>query len=562
MPTSFRPYLPSQALLLSADLREWVPEGHLAHQVSDLVDSLDLSAFYAPYEGDGRRNAPYDPSMMVKVLIYAYATGTFSSRRIARKLEEDVALRMLAAGNFPQHRTVCEFRRRHLDDFRALFVEVVRVARSMGLASFGALSVDGTKVRANASKRKAMSYERMQREEARLEGEIEDILAAARSADDEEDALHGEGVRGGEVPEALRGRDGRLAAIREARARLDAEAREAPPRPKTKPDAAPAGRGAEPPRQGMKADAAAPAPAAREAEPPRQEMKADTAPANREASGEPPRQGMKADAAAGQAETAAREPVVEPVRQGMQPDVARAAREPAADPLLELRIRERRLKTIRASKGRLEAAARAADAGRKRRPSGHALGEPLPKAQSNFTDPESRIMKTSAEGFQQCYNAQLAVDEENQIVFAAHLGQGASDQNRLVPPPAGVKATFGVMPETALADAGYCNEAELVRLEERGADACVALARDGSKRPAADPVICPATRRMAEKLATPEGKARCARRKWLSEAPNGWIKEAMGFRRFSVRGLAKARGERDLAFLALNVKRMGRLAAS
>ena len=319
MPTSFRPYLPNQALLLPSDPREWVPEGHLAHQVSDLVDSLDLSAFYAPYEGDGRRNARCDPSMMVKVLIYAYATGTFSSRRIAGKLEEDVALRMLAAGNFPQHRTVCEFRRRHLEDFRALFVEVVRTARAMGLASFGALSVDGTKVRANASKRKAMSYERMQREEARLEGEVEGILAAARSADDEEDALHGEGVRGGEVPEALRGGERRLAAIREARARLDAEAREAPPRPKTKPDAAPADREAEPPRQEMKADAAAPPPA------------------NREASGEPPRQGMKADAAAGQAET--------------------AASEPAVDPLLELRIRERRLETIRASRGRLEAAA-------------------------------------------------------------------------------------------------------------------------------------------------------------------------------------------------------------
>ena len=171
-------------------------------------------------------------------------------------------------------------------------------------------------------------------------------------------------------------------------------------------------------------------------------------------------------------------------------------------------------------------------------------------------------MKTSAEGFQQCCNARLAVDEENQIVVAAHLGQGASDQNRLVPLLDELEKTFGVMPETALADAGYCNEAELARLEERGVDACVALARDGSKRPAAGPVICPATRRMAEKLATPEGKARCARRKWLSEAPNGWIKEAMGFRRFSVRGLAKARGEWDLVCLALNVKRMGRLAAA
>ena len=173
MPTTFRPYQPDQLLLLSPDLREWLPPGHLAHHVSDLVDALELRAFYAPYEGDGRRNAPYEPSMVVKVLIYAYATGVFSSRAIARKLEEDVAFRVLAAGNFPQHRTICEFRRRHLEDFERLFVEVVRVAREMGVVRFGTLSVDGTKVRANASKRKAMSYGRMLQEEARLKEEIE-----------------------------------------------------------------------------------------------------------------------------------------------------------------------------------------------------------------------------------------------------------------------------------------------------------------------------------------------------------------------------------------------------
>ena len=137
MPTTFRPYHPDQILLLAPDLREWVPEGHLSHQVSDLVDSLDLGSFYAPYEGDGRRNAPYEPSMMLKVLIYGYATGVYSSRAIARKLEEDVAFRMLAAGNFPQHRTICEFRRRHLEDFGRLFVAVVGVAREMGLVRFG-----------------------------------------------------------------------------------------------------------------------------------------------------------------------------------------------------------------------------------------------------------------------------------------------------------------------------------------------------------------------------------------------------------------------------------------
>ena len=376
------------------------------------------------------------------------------------------------------------------------------------------MSVDGTKVRANASKRKAMSYARMKKEEERLEREAVGLLAAARRTDAEEDEIHGEDVRGDEVSEALRGRDRRLAAIREARARLDAEARDTgPPRPRAKPAPAPAAREAEPPRQGTKADAAPakrPGPTRSPPPPPRQEMKAAPAPADGE---------------------------------------------PAADPSLELRIRKRRLETIRASKARLEAAARAADAGRKRPPVGRAIGEPAPKAQSDSPHPESRIMKTSAEGFQQCYNGHLAVDEKNQIVVAAHLGQGASDQNHLVPLLDEVKETFGVMPERALADAGYRDEAELSRLEERGVDACVAL----RSRPVPEPLACPATVRMAEKLATPEGKARYAKRKWLSEAPNGWIKEAMGFRRFSVRGLAKARGEWNLVCLALNVKRMGGL---
>ena len=145
MPTRFRGYQPDQILLMPPKLKDWVPEGHLPHQVSDVVDSLDLSAFYVPYEGDGRRNAPYSPAMLVKVLIYGYATGVFSSRGIARKLEEDVAFRMLGAGNFPQHRTICEFRRRHLPHVQALFLEAVRLAREMGLVRFGTLSIDGTR---------------------------------------------------------------------------------------------------------------------------------------------------------------------------------------------------------------------------------------------------------------------------------------------------------------------------------------------------------------------------------------------------------------------------------
>ena len=156
MPTRFRPYHPDQGLLLPPDLRDWLQEGHLAHHVSDLVDGLDLAAFYAPHEGDGRRKSPYEPRMMLKVLIYGYATGVVSSRGMAHKLEENVAFRVLAAGNFPSHRTICEFRRRHLGDFKRLFVEVVRLPAEARIANFGKLCIDGTKVRANASKRKAM----------------------------------------------------------------------------------------------------------------------------------------------------------------------------------------------------------------------------------------------------------------------------------------------------------------------------------------------------------------------------------------------------------------------
>src|ERR1700726_1099947 len=177
MPTSFRPYAPDQSLLLPPSPRDWLPEGHLAYFISETVDTLDLSAFYAPYEGDGRRNQPFEPAMMVKVLLYAYATGTFSSRRIARKLEEDVAYRVLAVGNFPAHRTICEFRQEHLKAFGELFVQVVRIAREAGVVRMGSLVVDGSKVKANASKHKAMSYGRMREEERRLQGQIAELTA-------------------------------------------------------------------------------------------------------------------------------------------------------------------------------------------------------------------------------------------------------------------------------------------------------------------------------------------------------------------------------------------------
>ena len=221
MRTTFRPYEPDQALILPPSLRDWLATDHLVFFVSDTIDQLDLSAFYGRYEGDGRRKQPYEPRMMVKVLVYAYATGTFSSRKIARKLEEDVAFRVLAAGNFPAHRTIAEFRRQHLKEFEALFVQVVTLARELKMIRLGTLAIDGSKVRANASKHKAMSYGRMKDEERRLRGEIKGLLERADAIDEEEDAEYGSDRRGDELPEELARRETRLEKIRAAKKRLE-----------------------------------------------------------------------------------------------------------------------------------------------------------------------------------------------------------------------------------------------------------------------------------------------------------------------------------------------------
>ena len=228
---------------------------------------------------------------------------------------------------------------------------------------------------------------------------------------------------------------------------------------------------------------------------------------------------------------------------------------------------------IRAAKARLEAKQRAADDARGRqpgqdrnpkggRPYKRAYGEPDEKAQSNFTDPESSIMKTSSEGFQQCYNAQAAVDAEHQLVVATDLTANASDQGELPVLLDAVKETFDAQPETVLADAGYCNERDLKDLEKRGVDGYVAPGREGKQAATRDLEAHPATGRMMEKLATPAGRTAYAERKWLSEAPYGWIKHALGFRRFSLRGLAKVRCEWDLVCLPLNVKRLHVLMAA
>lgn len=237
MPTKqFRSYHPHQVLLMPPSLQDWLPEGHLAYFISDVVDQLDLSRIEVEYEDELRGAPPYHPAMMVKVLLYAYCTGVFSSRKIARKLVEDVAFRVLAAGNTPDFRTVNRFRRRHLQALGELFEQVLRLAQRAGMVKLGTVALDGTKIRANASKHKAMSYGRMTQEEARLAEEVRQLLERAEQVDAEEDARYGADRSGDELPEELQRRETRLRRIREAKAALEAEARrraaeQAPPPP-------------------------------------------------------------------------------------------------------------------------------------------------------------------------------------------------------------------------------------------------------------------------------------------------------------------------------------------
>jgi transposase len=429
--------MPEQGLLLPMSLSEWLPEDHLAYFVSDAIDALDLQDFHARYEGDGRRRQPFDPRMMVKVLIYGYASGVFSSRKMATKLHEDVAFRMLCANNYPAHRTIREFRQLHLKEFSALFVQVVRLAQEAGLVSLGRVGVDGTKIKANASKHKAMSYARMQEEEARLKREVAGLLKQAEAQDQADEDRDGPDDHHGGLPAELKRRSERLKVIEQAKARLE----------------------------------------------------------------ERQRQADKADA---------RTVDEDGVTRGMT--------------------------------------------GRRCL---HAYGVPRPDAQDNFTDPDSRIMPTSAGGFEQCYNAQAAVDEGSQLIVAADLINNNSEAAMLLPMTDQVERNTGSSPRMILADTNYASEAGFRALENMGLSACVALGGEHKQRAVKSDL--PATVRMAQRLRTPEGRAHYRRRKIIPEPVFGWIKQVLGFRCFSLRGITAVSAEWRLMCTAMNLKRLHRL---
>ena len=225
MAKTYRSYQPEQALLLPPDLREWLPDGHLAYFVSELVDELDLLAIESYYEAETRGQPPYHPRLMVKLLVYGYCVGVRSSRKIAQRIDEDVAFRVLAAENRPDFRTLSDFRKIHLKALEALFEQVLRMALEAGAVKIGRVALDGTKMKANASKHKAMSWKRMRETERRLRREAREILAEVERVDEQEDARWGE-RRGDELPGELARRESRLARIREAKKALKRRARE------------------------------------------------------------------------------------------------------------------------------------------------------------------------------------------------------------------------------------------------------------------------------------------------------------------------------------------------
>src|SRR6266496_2981174 len=327
-------YDPEQRLLLPPDLRDWLPEGHLALFISDVVDELDLRAIVRRYEsGDGRGRPPYHPLMMVKLRVYGYCIGRVSSRKLEKATYEEVAFRVLGCNQHPDHDSIANFRQLHLPELAGLFVQVCEQA---GLVKLGHVAIDGSKLRANASKHKAMSYDRMCEKEEQLRAEVERLLKEAEEADAAEDKLYGKGVRGDELPAELARRESRLRKIREAKASLEAEAKEQ----------------------------------------------------------------AKAAAAAVEAKIAER--------------------------------KQREQETGKKTRGRAPQVVNVASA------------KPEAKAQRNFTDPESRIMKDGATGsFEQSYNGQIAVDGQAQIIVAATLTQADNDKQQLVPILAEVKANVG-----------------------------------------------------------------------------------------------------------------------
>lgn len=462
MGKSFLPDDVNQSLLFPPSLHDWLPEGHLARFLLDVVNALELGAIYASYEEkDGRGQSAYAPEVMVRLLLYGYATGVYSSRKIEARTYEDVAFRYLTGDQHPDHATIAEFRKRHLEALAGLFTQGLLLCEKAGLVKLGHVSIDGTKLKANASKHKAQSYARMGETEARLKQEIDALLKQAEATDAAEDAQYGKGRRGDELPEELARGESRLKKIQQAKAELEQEAREK--------------------AEQQRAEAEAKLAARREQE---------------------ERTGKKGRG---------REPKV-PDPEQAQPDA---------------------------------------------------------KAQRNFTDPESRIMPDGANkgSFVQGYNAQIAVDSESQVIVAAEITQDTNDKKQLLPMLAQIAANLGRKPEKVSADTGYFSEPNVTDESVKDVDLYVATGRDkhggatvASAATGSDPPPAGASPQeaMRHKLRTEAGRAVYKMRKAIVEPVFGQIKEARGFRRFSLRGKQNVRREWRLVCAASNLLKLFR----
>jgi transposase len=468
----YRPYEPTQPFLLPPSPLEWLPEGHLARFILDTVGALDLSPIFAYYERQVRGAPPHHPRMMVSLLVYGYCVGVASSRKIEKRTHEDVAFRVIAGNTHPDHVQISEFRRIHLAALSGLFVEVLHLCQKMGMVKLGHVALDGTKIKANASKHKAMSYDRMNKDMEKLAAEVAALMKAASEIDAAEDAEHGKDRRGDELPKELQRREDRLAKIREAKTALEAEAK------------------AQAAERAVQATIEAETQAAvAEMNNVRAAHKADD-----DGDDEPP----------------------------PPPSVS------TPEPMPQHQVPTR------------------------------ADGTPTDKAQRNFTDAESRIMKTNA-GFEQGYNAQAVVDEEHQIIVAHGVSNQSPDAEHFIPMLDRVVENLGAPPKRASADTGYFSEANILRGAARGIDLFIATGRMKHHEPAE--TNAPGEddfsikMQMKIKLATDEGKKIYSRRKVIVEPVFGQIKNR-GFRQFLLRGIEKVRGEWSLIALSHNLLKL------
>jgi len=482
----YRDWDPDQQYLVPPSRDDWLPEDHKVYLILDVLEQLDISSIEAKYQAkDPRGMRPYHPRMMVGLLLYGYSVGVRSSRELEKATYEDVPFRVLTADSHPDHTRISEFRRKHLDELEEIFVQVCQICQRAGLVELGEVALDGSKIQGNASKHKAMSYKRMKQEEKRLKDEIQQMLQEAETVDEREDERYGRDNRGDGLPDELADKRRRLETIQQAKADLEAEA-----------------------KQGRAEDVEAKAERAKD--------RAE----HHETKGTRRRAATMADKWSDKAERLYEE-VDSEVIDATTPDG---------------------LPT--------------------HRPRVNADGIPKPKAQRNFTDPDSRIVK-KGDHFMQGYNCQIAVDGAHQIIVAQSMTNNASDVGCFGPMVDKTVDNMEAAPDRVLADSGYWQPTAPEGATKHDAEAFISTGEppSGDKSPTDRPPPdddADAVAKMRHKLKTEDGLDAYSRRKTIVEPVFGHIKEVGGFRRFQLRGFDKVRKEWALVCTAHNLNKLHR----